>query len=542
MILKISMIRYFLLICYFGLQQNTAIAKNSITPLTTTKIGVLAYHGDQRTADRWQPTINYLNTQFKELKFELVTLQLHEVDVAIRTNQLDFIITNTGNYIKLEHQFGISRMATLINKQLQQSTTVFGAVIFTRVDRDDINSISDLKNKSLIAVNENGFGGFQIAWGEFKKNNFNPYEDFNEIKFTGFPQSQVIQAVLNKEFDVGTFRSDSLEQLVDLGAIDLSTIKIINQQHTQNFPFIHSSTLYPEWPFSKLKQTSTALAHRVALALLSIENNSSAATAANSAGWTIPLNYKPANDLMKFLQVGPYKNLSEINFKKIFFSYWHVICLVSVLFIVVFVFAYIFKKLNTKLIKTNEILKTKIQESSRLTTQLKHQATHDPLTNVYNRYAFNDFMDKELQRCKRNKTKLAVIIIDLDNFKQINDNYGHHAGDEFLIQFCSRINTELRDSDINARLGGDEFAILCLDINGEADLKLLTDRILTIAKTAYYLDSIDQTITETSFSLGVAIYPLHGTSAELLLRHSDFEMYKMKKTKPKHSDLKSGLI
>lgn len=528
--LKIPGLWYYVIICNFIFLQNLISAETNTISVTEIKIGVLAYRGEQQTIDRWQPTINYLNTQFKTFSFRLVTLQLHQVDDVIGNNKLDFIITNTGNYIQLEHKYGISRMATLINKQFNRSTTVFGAVIFTRADRDDINSIDDIKHKSLIAVNEDAFGGFQMAWAEFKKYNLDPFKNLNGLKFTGYPQSQVVQAVLNKEYDVGTFRTDSLEQLANNGDIDLSKIKIINQQQVNNFPFLLSTALYPEWPFSKLNQTSRKLAHRVALALLSIENNSFAANAANSAGWTIPLNYKSVNDLMKDLQIDPYKNQGKVNLSTVFATYWQLITIAGVLFIVILISALFFLSLNKKLSHANVNLENKIIESNQLTLELKHQATHDSLTNVYNRYAFNTFLDKELQRCKRNKTLLAIILIDLDNFKLINDSYGHHVGDDFLKQFCSRIDTELRESDINARLGGDEFAILCLDINDVDDLTLLTKRILKIAEHPYYLTDLDHAITDTSFSLGIAIYPSHGDNAESLLRHADSEMYKMKKS------------
>ena len=270
------------------------------------RIGVLAIWGEKISHTMWQPTINYLNKTIPTHHFILKPLKLGQAANVVQNNNIDFIITNPGNYIDLEARFGISRLATLKSKKQNKTSNQFAAVIFTRHDRDDIQSLEDLRNKSFMGVKKKAFGGFQMAWLEFKKIDIDPFEDFSSLRFSGFPQDKIVYAVLKEEVDAGTVRTTTLERMATEGLIDINQLKIINKQTNENFPFLHSTQLYPEWPIAKLKNTSATLAKAVSIALLELPADSAEAKKARSSGWTVPLDYFPVRNLFIELNLEPY--------------------------------------------------------------------------------------------------------------------------------------------------------------------------------------------------------------------------------------------
>jgi diguanylate cyclase (GGDEF)-like protein/PAS domain S-box-containing protein len=167
-----------------------------------------------------------------------------------------------------------------------------------------------------------------------------------------------------------------------------------------------------------------------------------------------------------------------------------------------------------------------ITERKALEAQLTHQAFHDPLTGLVNRAAFSDRVEQALIRCERKGTKLAALFLDLDNFKLINDQLGHAAGDQVLIMVADRLRDCLRATDAAARLGGDEFAILLEDISDTTSAVHVAERLLDALRQPFVLD--EQALV-VGVSVGVAWS--HGAqSAADLLRHADMAMYSVKHT------------
>ena len=292
-------------------------------------IGVLAMWGEKVTKQMWQPTINYLNNTIPNYNFILNPLKLHQIDDVIKQNNIDFILTNSGNYIELEARYGISRLITLKNKIDNKTTSQFSAVIFTRSNRDDIQSLDDLRNKSFMAVKKNVFAGFQMAWLELKNHDIDPFDDFKSLQFSGHPQDKIVYDVLNGKVDAGTVRTSILEHMAAKGLIDLKDFKIINRKLNDKFPFLHSTPLYPEWPLAKTQTTSTELAKAVSLSLLQLAENSTAAKQSHSAGWTVPLDYSSVRHLYKELNLPPFKVTSPGFFKR----YWGPLLLFLMLFL-----------------------------------------------------------------------------------------------------------------------------------------------------------------------------------------------------------------
>lgn len=166
-----------------------------------------------------------------------------------------------------------------------------------------------------------------------------------------------------------------------------------------------------------------------------------------------------------------------------------------------------------------------ITERKRFEEKLKEIALHDPLTGIPNRKLFQERLKQAITEAERYHRKLAVMYMDMDKFKYINDTYGHETGDELLKQFSKRVQNCLRESDTLARQGGDEFTILLSEITDEQDSVMIAERILESLQDLWV---IGENVFKTTSSIGISIYPNDGTSASELLKHADLAMYEAK--------------
>lgn len=157
--------------------------------------------------------------------------------------------------------------------------------------------------------------------------------------------------------------------------------------------------------------------------------------------------------------------------------------------------------------------------------KLSYQACHDPLTGLQNRVLFVDRLELAISRARRNRKQLAVIFVDLDHFKLINDTLGHMKGDVVLCQIAERLKACLRESDTLARLGGDEFIVMLPDIHGFDDAGLVAHKIVEDMAKPFSLEGRELFL---SSSLGIAMFPENGEDGETLMRHSDIAMYDVK--------------
>lgn len=162
---------------------------------------------------------------------------------------------------------------------------------------------------------------------------------------------------------------------------------------------------------------------------------------------------------------------------------------------------------------------------------VRHQATHDFLTGLPNRCLFEDRLNQVLARAKRQGKKAALFFIDLDDFKQVNDRFGHTAGDKVLRDAGSRILSCIREMDTACRLGGDEFTVILPDIGGAEEAKSVANRILEAFNEPFDLE--DGASVSIDLSLGIALFPDHGEGSEELLRNADSAMYRAKGYKEK---------
>ncbi|MGB8145708.1 MAG: PhnD/SsuA/transferrin family substrate-binding protein [Chromatiaceae bacterium] len=269
------------------------------------RIGVLSHRGTDLTLAHWQATADYLTSALEGYRFEIVPLPFSRITEFVEMEFVDFILVNPGIYVDLEVRHGISRLATLNNRVGPLSLNQFSSVIFTRQERQDLNRLADLAGQDFLAVDETSLGGFEMAWDELLRQGVDPYHDFARLDFAGDHDS-VVMAVLLGQADAGTVRTNILERMAAQGLIDLDQFKVLNPQPTDRFPLVHSTLLYPEWPFSKVSHTPSDLAQQVAVALLNMSPDHPAALEGSYAGWTVPLDYQPVHELFRRLKLPPY--------------------------------------------------------------------------------------------------------------------------------------------------------------------------------------------------------------------------------------------
>src|SRR6056297_190471 len=166
-----------------------------------------------------------------------------------------------------------------------------------------------------------------------------------------------------------------------------------------------------------------------------------------------------------------------------------------------------------------------ISDIKQTEAQLEHQAYHDILTGLPNRQLFLDRLQQAVASSKRNKQKTAVILLDIDNFKKVNDSLGHHLGDQYLQIIAERLKDSCREEDTIARLGGDEFAMITLYLD---DQKAVLDILERIQETISLPVSLKNHVLVPSASIGVTFYPEDGDTPNALLQNADLAMYKAK--------------
>jgi diguanylate cyclase (GGDEF)-like protein/PAS domain S-box-containing protein len=168
---------------------------------------------------------------------------------------------------------------------------------------------------------------------------------------------------------------------------------------------------------------------------------------------------------------------------------------------------------------------TDITRSKKLEDELRHRAYHDPLTDLPNRALFADRLRVAISQAQRHKRNFALCFIDLDYFKPVNDQFGHAAGDDLLIETAQRLCLCVRAADTVARMGGDEFAAVLTDVGSRAEVEEVAARIVADLARPFELQAGTAHI---SCSIGIALFPDHGTEIETLQRNADAALYGVK--------------
>ena len=166
-----------------------------------------------------------------------------------------------------------------------------------------------------------------------------------------------------------------------------------------------------------------------------------------------------------------------------------------------------------------------ITERKKYEEKIQQMAFHDSLTGLPNRKLFSDRLGIVLAQAKRNKKKVGIVMLDLDNFKDVNDTLGHDVGDTFLKAVAERLSVTLRKSDTVARFGGDEFVLIFPDMEVIEEAIQVVQKIIDRFHKPFLIDTHQLVVTT---SIGIAVYPNDGMDEEILMKNADFAMYQAK--------------
>lgn len=274
----------------------------------TLRIGVLAFRGPQKALAEWQGHADYLAKQLAPKRFAIVPLTLDEFGQAVAARKIDLVITNTGHYVELEAGGRISRIATMRIAGPNGPVNRFGGTAITRADNPAIKTYADLRGKRVAVPDTKAFGGWQVHLREARAAGIDLTQDLGSIVEVQ-AQDKVIEHVLEKKVDAGFVRSDLMESMASKGKLDLDSLRVLGARTTPNFPYRHSTQLYPHWPFARLDHVSEELAKDLLIALLSLPPDHPAAKAASIYGWTLPQNYQSVHELFLEFRLGPYADL-----------------------------------------------------------------------------------------------------------------------------------------------------------------------------------------------------------------------------------------
>jgi diguanylate cyclase (GGDEF)-like protein len=173
-------------------------------------------------------------------------------------------------------------------------------------------------------------------------------------------------------------------------------------------------------------------------------------------------------------------------------------------------------------VRERETLRTALLAARKRREELLTLAYHDNLTGLPNRSLLHDRLGVAITHARRQGTRLAVLFLDLDDFKTVNDSYGHALGDRLLVELAGRVRASVRAGDTVARFGGDEFVVLLDEVSGTADAAHVATKVLVALRAPFRLDGHEVTVAA---SVGMSLFPDDGVSGDELLRQADAAMY-----------------
>ena len=297
----------------------------SITPAYShddpVRIGVLAFRPKPQTLEQWQPLATALKQSIPEHNFVIQALTYPEMNKAVTDRQLDFVLTNPAHFIQLKKHGGLSApLATLAVTVNGQRSSVFGGAIFCRATQSDINTLKDIKDKTIAVPDAESLGGYLMQAYELHRVGVHLPEDA-KLVMTGMPHDNVIKAVLDGRAEVGFVRSGVLEGAAREGKFDIKQLKLLNLQNVATFPQQISTRLYPEWAFTALSNTDENIARHVAAALFKLEENSSTVRLMHIHGFSVPADYTPVEELLREMRFPPFDIAPHFSFLDVWNKY-----------------------------------------------------------------------------------------------------------------------------------------------------------------------------------------------------------------------------
>lgn len=276
-------------------------------------VGILAYRGETVAEKRWGETIRYLEERSGGRPIEARMLTLAGMRTSLDRNELDFLLTNPGNFRALAPGYGLSPIATLRTDRdgFPATGNRFGAVIFTSAAQGGINNIADLADRRFGAVAPEAFGGFLMAAHVLDANGVDPWQDLAEIRYFGFPQDRIVEAVLAGSVDAGTVRTGLIETMISEGRLDPGSIRVLNPQNIPDFNLLLSTRVFPEWIFGATRRAEESTRRHLAIELLSMPESHPAAVTGGYGGWTTFIDSPAVEETLDFVRTA---NRAEAGF------------------------------------------------------------------------------------------------------------------------------------------------------------------------------------------------------------------------------------
>lgn len=493
--------------------------------IETILIGVLANRGPELCLTEWGPTAAYLSEQLYPLHFEIVPLDFNQIFTAVTERKVNYIAANPSYYASLEFNGLAHRIATLQMPGENGPQPLFGGVIFTRAERDDINDLNDLRGKSFAAVDQNSMGGWHAAYREIIAADIDPYKDFAAISFVG-THDAVATAVLGGDADAGTVRSSQLERMAREDLLDLKQIKVINNQSAKysDYPYLLSTVLYPEWPFAALTGTDQDLSRRIAIALLMMDAESVAATSISGAGWAIPQDYAAVHAMLRELRLPPYENAGSVTLGQVVEQYWLGISLFALLLALSWYLVIRITGLNRKI----NTIAVNLGES-----EARNRALVEAIPDLLFRFSrdgqYLDAQVKDIQmlhpaarRAYQTGTMIGVSVLDLspsDTAELLLDKIKDAADSGKLQVVEYSYETDQEKQHFEARLvsaGNNEVVAIVRNITEdklrEDELKYLSlhDALTGLYNRAYFENEIDRLQNSREYPVAIISADLDG--------------------------------
>ncbi len=613
----------------------------SFAEAQTVNIGVLAFRPKPEMLKKWQPLEKALKRAIPGHDFTIRAYDYPEMGQAVSEKQVDFVLTNPAHFVLLSKRLGVAApLATLIVEDNGVPLTSFGGVIFTLAERIDLKLLTDLKGKRLVTPDLGSFGGYQAQAYELAMAGVRLPQDAS-TQAVGMPHDNAVNEVLRGVADAGFVRTGVLEAMAREGRLDLSRIRILNQQHVAGFPLILSTRLYPEWTFAALPHVNENISRRVAAVLFQLEEDTATTHAIGIHGFSTPSDYSQVEELQQELRLPPFDRTPKFTLNDVWTRYYResisafsailvILLLATSLFVTnsrlkansrnlknevrlrhglldalgegVYGVDYrglcifinpaalrmlgfsenevigkdphalfhhhrtdgstypahdcpVFRSLADDVTRSSEdwfwrkdgtgfpvastvspslveggikgavVVFHDITERKINDERIRHMAQHDTLTDLPNRAMLTDRLQQALSYAKREKQRVALMYVDLDRFKPVNDTLGHVVGDWLLKQVAMRMRECVRDSDTVARVGGDEFVVLLRTIESPADAEMVAEKIRSSLNKPF---DLAQQSLNISCSIGMVVYPDHAGNENEMVGYADIAMYRAK--------------
>jgi PAS domain S-box-containing protein len=287
----------------------------------TLTVGVFAVRPKAEMEKQYQELSTHLAKALPKFTFNFAFLSQAELESALSEGELNLVITNPTHFILLRSQSRLSgAIVTMVSRENGINTRALGGVILTLADRNDLNSIEDLRGKRIAISGTNFMGGYQAQVYELMKVRVRVPEEVTLSEVGN--HDKVLEALIQNKADVGFVRTGILEAMERQGKISSGQFKVINGHNFPDFPYAVSTQLYPEWPVAVLPNLPEQTVKKIASALWSFTPATTIDQNSSLAGFSVPADYEPVDHLARSLRLPPYDNLPAFELHDVWQKYW----------------------------------------------------------------------------------------------------------------------------------------------------------------------------------------------------------------------------